>query len=161
VFAGLGSMASPRWRTPPRATIALAVGVILVFAGGFLAGLDGWLRLTQAWPMAARCLVATGTIAPLAFAMGHLFPLGLERAAREHGALVPWGWAVNGFASVAAAAGAPLFAMRFGFGNLVLVAMGAYAAAGVLFQLLPAEPVSPAGAAEAPPAASDFAAARG
>jgi len=103
----------------------------------YLAGLDAWLSLTQSWSVLARCLIAALTIAPLAFAMGHLFPLGLQRLA--HPGLVPWSWAVNGFASVVAAAAAPLLAMRLGFSCVVLVAVACYALAGILFPRIPHE----------------------
>jgi hypothetical protein len=133
LFAGMGSGVSKWWNWPQRRTIALAAVVVLVYAVAFLLALDPWFRLTTALPLAARCVVAALTIGPLAFAMGHFFPLGLTRVADSAGPLVPWCWAVNGFASVAAASAAPLLAMQFGFVWLVAGAVGCYAVAAGCF----------------------------
>jgi hypothetical protein len=116
------------------------VAAIAVMSLVYLLLLDRWLGLTQAWPVVSRCVVAAVTIGPLAFAMGHLFPLGLERAAQVNGALVPWSWAINGFASVTAAAAAPLLAMRFGFSRVVLAAIAAYVLAAFLFPRMKESP---------------------
>ena len=87
-----------------------------------------------------RFAVALIAIAPLAFAMGHLFPAGLRRLNSSAPELVPWAWAVNGCASVAAALGAPLLAMETGFGCLILLAALCYALAGLLGPRLPPGP---------------------
>jgi hypothetical protein len=137
VFAGLGSQFSRSWRMPPSRVVLSAVAVIIIMAVLFLVGIDRWLNLTQPWPMAARCVVAALTIAPLAFALGHFFPLGLTRTAQTNPALVPWSWAVNGFASVAAAAITPLLAMQFGFALVVLAAIACYGLAGWFFRRMP------------------------
>ena len=79
----------------------------------------------------------TVTEAPLAIAMGHFFPMGLKRIAQSHPTLVPWSWAINGFASVVAAAAAPLLAMQFGFSLVVVVAIVCYLLAGIFFRLMP------------------------
>ena len=69
------------------------------------------LRIGAAWPPWARCGAALPTIAPLAFAMGLPFPLGLSRLAREAPDFVPWAWGLNGCASVVAAIAALLVAL--------------------------------------------------
>ena len=137
VFAGLGSQRSKSWRLPPVRVVRTAAAVVLTMAALFLAGIDRWLSLTQSWDIAARCGIAALTIAPLAFALGHFFPIGLARTGKANPALVPWSWAVNGFASVVAAAAAPLLAMQFGFGLVVMVAMACYVVAGWLFGHMP------------------------
>ncbi len=134
VFAGVGSLYSKSWRATPDRIVAQAALTIFVLGISFLFALDGWLALTQSWSVIARCLIAAITIAPLAFAMGHWFPLGLLRIAESQPALVPWGWAINGFASVFAASAAPLLAMRFGFSWLVIIAVSCYIVAGVIFR---------------------------
>jgi hypothetical protein len=137
VFAGLGSQRSKSWHLPPVRIVTAAAAVVITMAALFLGGIDRWLGLTQSWPILARCAIAALTIAPLAFALGHFFPMGLARTGQSNPALVPWSWAVNGFASVVAAAAAPLLAMQFGFGMVVAVAMGCYVAAGWLFGHMP------------------------
>jgi len=66
-------------------------------------------------------------------AMGHVFPAGLRHLGRSGGALIPWAWAANGFASVVATVAAPLIAMAFGFSILTLAAIGCYLLAGLLW----------------------------
>jgi hypothetical protein len=134
VFGGLGSLASARWVAEARRRAAMVAGGCVVALGMvYVWGLGPWLGWTQSAPVWTRFLVACGTIAPLAFAMGHLFPLGLARTRERGAALVPWAWAVNGSASVSAAALAPLVAMRIGFSGLALVATGCYAAAALVW----------------------------
>jgi len=80
-------------------------------------------------PDAARVVVAMALIAPLAFAMGMPFPLGLAQVAKQAPALVPWAWATNACASVVAVILATLLAMHFGFDAVVVLAVLFYAAA--------------------------------
>ena len=144
VFAGLGSLWSARraHRKSSAARAAAAVSVAMGFL--YLFGLDSWLMVTQSWNPASRFWVATLTIAPLALAMGHLFPMGLRRVSEAAPELVPWAWAVNGFASVLATVSTPLLAMSIGFSRVVLAALACYLLAGMLFSLLPKSP-PPAG----------------
>jgi len=137
LFAGAGSALGPRWRASPGRVITVAgavvVGVSLVYA----LFLDAWLSLTQPLGMWVRFAVAAGTIAPVAVAMGHMFPAGLRTLSGGSAALVPWAWAVNGFASVTATVAAPLLAMEIGFARLTLAAVACYALAAGLARLLP------------------------
>ena len=71
------------------------------------------LAVGAAWPPLARAGARRcSTIAPLAFAMGLPFPLGLARLARDAPAFVPWAWGLNGCASVIAAIAALLLAIE-------------------------------------------------
>ena len=140
IFAGLGSECSRRWRARTENVIRVAAAGVAGLSVAFVLALDGWLALTQTQALGVRVAVAAGTIAPLAFAVGHLFPTGLRRVSAAEPALVPWAWAVNGFASVLAAVGTPLVAMEIGFSGVTIVAIACYAAAGVLGRALPVRP---------------------
>jgi hypothetical protein len=72
-------------------------------------------------------------IAPLACAMGMLFPLGLSRLAEQTPDLVPWAWALNGFASVVGAVLATLLAIHWGFTVVVIAAVVLYLTAAACF----------------------------
>jgi hypothetical protein len=120
-----------------------AGGAVAVMAVGYLAGMDHWLRATQAAPLAARFAIAAASIAPLAFAMGHMLPSAVRQLVGSADALVPWGWAANGFASVIATVGAPLLAMQIGFTLVTCLAAACYAAAAVMSCLLPAVAARP------------------
>jgi hypothetical protein len=136
IFAGLGSQFSASWREPKRVIIP-AAAVVVSLSLAYLLGMDTWLRPTQALPITVRFVIAGATIAPLALAMGHMFPAGLRQAGQASACLVPWAWAVNGFASVVATVAAPLLAMSFGFSCLILFAIACYALAGILSRALP------------------------
>jgi len=144
VFGGIGSLLSRAWPLSPRQVAPAAAAAVLAIGATYLLRLDVWLAATQGEAMAVRFLVAAGFIAPLAIAMGHLFPSGLSQVSLAAPAVVPWAWAVNGVASVVATVAAPLAAMHVGFARVGLVALGCYAAAGVLAWWLPQRRPRPA-----------------
>ncbi len=134
IFAGVGSVASSGRKISRRRTVGMAAGTVVVLGLLYLFFLDWWLGLTLGWGIGGRCVVAVATIAPLAFEMGHLFPAGLAEAGESEAELIPWGLAVNGVASVAASAAAPLLAMEIGFSRLTVIALLCYALAGFVFR---------------------------
>jgi len=105
------------------AALIAALAVLQTLAGPWL--------LARGLELAAspRVALAVALVAPLAFAMGLPFPLGLARLRVAAPALVPWAWGVNGCASVVAAALAGLLAMSFGSRSLILLGAFAYAVA--------------------------------
>lgn len=119
-FAGLGSVRASRWRAR-EAVFAIGLGLGWHFATYPVA-----LAFAATWSDAARAGVALVTIAPLAFAMGLPFPIGLSRLAREAPTFVPWAWGLNGCASVIAAIGALLVALEIGLRGTLLVALALY-----------------------------------
>jgi hypothetical protein len=137
LFAGAGSLAAPAWRANAERVARTAAAAVVVMLVGQLFVLDPWLSLTAGAPTALRFAMAVVTVAPLAFAMGHMFPLGLARVAGAGGALVPFAWAVNGFTSVVATVAAPGAALHMGFSRLAIAAGLCYVLAGLLFARLP------------------------
>ncbi|MEK7731887.1 MAG: hypothetical protein AAB363_08520, partial [Planctomycetota bacterium] len=103
-FSGLGSLCAQRATDGAsgalvfrRVVVALiVVGLIEILAGPRLSAGVGGLGYM------ARCSAAVAAIAPLAFLMGFPMPAALRRLDASAPALVPWAWAVNGFASVLA-----------------------------------------------------------
>ncbi len=134
VSAGLGSGVSrhvaARW---PQAAIILAVAAIVAFGTAYAVLLPHLFGGMMGLSLAAKSVIAVGLIAPLGFAMGLPFPLGLGRISESAPALLPWAWGINGCASVVAAVMAALLAMHFGFTVLLALALGLYAAAAFLF----------------------------
>jgi hypothetical protein len=127
VFAGLGSQASQD-QTGGRGArrLALAVSAIVVLGALYVAFLPGVLAGLADLPGWLRVGVGLLTIAPLAFAMGMPFPIGLRAVAADAPGLVPWAWGVNGCASVVSAVAAPLLAMEVGFSGLVVAGLVGY-----------------------------------
>lgn len=137
VFGGLGSQVSHLWAAPPKRVVTAAAVAVLGISLLYAFGMDGWLALTQPQAIWLRFLVACATIAPLAFAMGHMFPVGLRLVGVSQPAVVPWAWAVNGFASVVATVGTPLLAAEVGFSRVIFAAVFCYAFAGIIVRWLP------------------------
>jgi hypothetical protein len=131
IFGGTGSLVSKTWRNRYAATWAGLIAAALAAVYLFL--LDPWLGWAQSRSLTIRFSVVAVTIAPLAFVMGHMFPLGLRRVGENSPPMVPWCWASNGFASVLATAGAPLAAMAVGFSRLNLMAATCYLIASTIF----------------------------
>ena len=133
VFAGLGSRYSGSLRASasasPRRRLFGAVAAIGAFSLLYLVLLPPLFRQAMPLPDALKIMLSILLIAPLAFAMGMPFPLGLARTAEGAPSLVPWAWGVNGCASVVAAILATMLAIHFGFGAVVVLAALLYALA--------------------------------
>jgi spermidine synthase len=133
VFAGLGSRQSRRFAAdgsrfaghPLAWLVAAIAGITFVY----LVALPGIFRVLMPLPDFARIAISIALIAPLAFAMGMPFPLGLARLAGRAEALIPWAWGVNACASVIAAILATVLAIHLGFGAVIVLAVVLYAVA--------------------------------
>lgn len=125
-FAGLGSAWAQRQAR--RAPLLLWVGIAVIALAGavYLYVAPTLFSILSGQHLAVRLVAATALLAPLAFAMGLPFPLGLAAVAQQSPDLVPWAWAINGATSVVAAAAAPLLAATIGFHGLVGGAICAY-----------------------------------
>lgn len=130
-FSGLGSAWSDRIpaRMGGRGLAALALW--LAVQAGLLLGV---IHAAMPAPFPIRVGIAIVTLAPMAFLMGWGFPLGLRRFTGERSAARGWAWAVNGFASVAAAPLSGLIALEAGSRALLAFGAIAYAIAWMVFQ---------------------------
>ena len=108
--------------TVRRVVFVIALGMLWQFAV-----FTATHELGAGWPVSARAAAGLLGIAPLAFAMGLPFALGLARLARSAPAFVPWAWGLNGCASVLAAIAALLLAMAIGLRATLLCALALYA----------------------------------
>jgi hypothetical protein len=125
-FSGLGALCSSRienlsGRALPTA-LAAALGLLLLDRFG----LDPVLAqaMSLEWPL--RVLLTVLILAPTGFALGFPFPLGIRLLREQAPALIPWGWAVNGFLSVAGSLLAVMLAMTAGFSTVLLAAAASY-----------------------------------
>lgn len=135
-FAGLGSLSQPlitgRFGGGVFA-VAMAIALlVLLDVAVFPTVFETAAVLSGLW----KALVGLAIVAPLAFLMGIPFPWGLSMLHERAVPAVPVAWAVNGFASVVSACGAVLLAMTYGFKDLLFLAAGLYAGAGLLSLLL-------------------------
>jgi len=133
LFAGTGSAASKRWHdgsAPVLRHAEAAVVAAIALSAALCLGLLAWLfQHAAALPDFLKIVISAALIAPLAFFMGMLFPMGLARVEALDARLVPWAWAVNGCASVTGAVLATLLAIHIGFTAVVVAALLLYAVA--------------------------------
>lgn len=132
IFAGLGSRASGRLSPTPR-KLRWPFALIVLLALAYLVLLPPLFRELIALPDLIKIALSVMLIAPLAFAMGMPFPLGLASVAAQDETLLPWAWGINGFASVVAAILATVLAIHLGFNAVVLLALLLYSAAALVF----------------------------
>ena len=124
-FTGIGSLLSTRLGDQRRTLLgALVIGCLLIAAAAF--GLQPLLRELIEWPFAARVALSVALLAPVGLALGTAMPIGLTRLAGLHPDAVPWGWAVNGIASVLASVLAVAVAITWGFAVVTLLALACY-----------------------------------
>jgi SAM-dependent methyltransferase len=137
IFAGAGSGIAPRLEVRRARARAGAIDLAAIAIAGvaviYLWALPALFAPLVAWPQPAKVAVSLVLIAPLAFAMGLPFPLGLARVSRSRPRLVPWAWGVNGCASVISAVLATVLAIHFGFTVVVLLAVALYLLAAAVF----------------------------
>ena len=127
IFSGLGSMAAGRLRLRAAWFVILGLLIVTVLA------LPAVMLTTLGWPLALRLIVLLILLAPLSFALGMPFPMGLGEAGKTGAGFLPWAWALNGAFSVIATPLANLIATEFGFRWLILAAILLYALAWISF----------------------------
>jgi hypothetical protein len=123
VLGGVGSGVAARVKEPRERYAPLVVALIAIVA---LIVVRALTAAALGWPDALKIAISVLLIAPLAFAMGMPFPLGLRRLASLDGSAVPWAWGINGTASVLSSMLAMLVAVHFGFSVLVALAAALY-----------------------------------
>ncbi len=129
--AGAGSIITGKFRLEPIRIIRLAVtsivllGILHIFFG------DRLMVRVSASPYVVKALLAVLSTAPLGFFMGWMFPSGLSILSRNAEPLIPWAWAVNGFASVAAPPLALMISMSYGFRFVLVTAIICYIIAAI------------------------------
>ncbi len=125
LFSGLGSYQTFRVSADRATTFRIGVviaGLILLYAFFMMPLLD----LTMSWAWLLRGLVMFLLMAPPAFFMGMMFPLGLGRLSADNESHIPWAAGIDSCLSVSATALATLIALEAGFGIVMGIAAAAY-----------------------------------
>lgn len=138
IFSGLGSFLTRRSTIPLPKLVALCVGAICLLGVSYLLGMNRLFAAAAGVGMPARVAISVALLAPLAMAMGVPFPHALTRLHGAAAQLVPWAWAVNGFASVIATSLAVCLATSIGFAPVLLSAVALYLLAAAVAPRLPA-----------------------
>ncbi len=132
-WTGIGAWFSSRFVDQRRALrIALGVATALIFSSAW------WLpelvgsQITASF--AVRVLIAVVVVMPFGLTMGTAMPTGIRRMERIVSESTPFAWAVNGFASVVAAAAATVLSLQLGFFATTMAGAVAYLVALVVSQ---------------------------
>ena len=103
IFAGLGSLTCIKWvrylGSTNRVLLSAATAIVVLIILNLVV-FPFLYAATATWPFIAKVILGLGLAAPLAFAMGQFFPIGLAVVGRTTPHLIPWAWAINGCASV-------------------------------------------------------------
>lgn len=91
--------------------------------------LPGIFHATLGHPLPVRVLVTVALLFPPGFLMGRPFPSGITLVRHRAAWLIPWVWAVNGFASVVASVLAAILAASWGFSWVLWTGAIAYGCA--------------------------------
>ncbi len=117
-FSGLGSWFSGRYQKPAQA-LRLAMGLALAWFLSAWFFIDPLFAILLPWSTPVKCLLLLVLLAPLSFALGMPFALGLSSLEKKNTALLPWAWALNGAFSVIATPLANILAVSGGFSRLL------------------------------------------
>jgi len=128
--SGMGSLAVGRWPMGgsgvARAAPIMVTPVVLAAFGALTP-----IAIPSLWtlPTPWRITIAIAAVAPIGFAMGMVFPRGLEMVRSRAPAATPWLWAVNGVASVLGSLAAVLVSISAGISTAFWSGTAAYVVA--------------------------------
>jgi SAM-dependent methyltransferase len=130
IFSGIGSATVGALPPRPGAVIGRAVALLATLtAAGLLTPLvTTWTR-SEATDM--RILVSVMLLAPPAFCMGMMFPLGLS-IWRRHSELLPFFWSANGITSMTASVLGMFLSIQFGIANTYALGVCFYAVCALM-----------------------------
>jgi len=133
---GLGAAISPRIVPQLKSRVLVGSGLILFLltSGAFV--LPIVCEATWHLGLLPRVFVAMSFIVPTGIAMGFPFPAGLSWIHNIYPATVPWYIGINGFASVMATIIAIPLSLGFGYTTILVVGIGLYTFAALLFCFL-------------------------
>ncbi|UCC15262.1 MAG: SAM-dependent methyltransferase, partial [Gammaproteobacteria bacterium] len=137
VFAGFGSLCGTKAieRMGAGRAARLAASAVIVLGVGWLLLLGRLMTLAGPLSLGIKIVLALMFIAPLAFAMGQLFPAAVASLSAIRPSLIAWAWAVNGCASVAGAVLASVLSVSIGFNGCLSIALLLYALTLISFPI--------------------------
>ena len=144
VISGLGSLVGGKLRVKRQTLLAIAacgIGASMLF---YILGLGPILRGLIGMHLAAKMAVSVLVIAPAAFFMGMPFPTGLTSLSANRSSLLPWAWGMNGALSVTGTALARLLSVSFGYSVVLVIVLGLYALAALVYRANEAKPAQAA-----------------
>jgi len=143
VISGLGSLTGGRVRWKRQTLLSIAAAGIAASMLFYVLALPPLLRALIGLPLAAKMAISVLVIAPAAFFMGMPFPTGLSSLSANRRSLLPWAWGMNGALSVTGTALARLLSVQFGYAVVLLVVIGLYGLAALVYRANEARPAAP------------------
>ncbi len=114
VSSGVGSALSRRIVGDSEARLIKAIGCVALLACLLAVALSWLLTALVGLPLPLKIGIAALLIAPLGFAMGMPFPVGLRKLEHWHAPSVRWAWSLNAAASVLGSVGALFLSIYLG-----------------------------------------------
>ncbi len=134
LFSGLGSLLSANWSIK---TASIGFGAIIILSAVLYSLLPGIIQACIAWPLAVRIIITQLLIAPMAFAMGVPFPLGIRLIKEQlHEGFAAAMFGLNGAFSALATPLAIGSATITGFRHTFYMGVGAYALSFLMLLLI-------------------------
>ncbi|MGY3441094.1 spermidine synthase [Bradyrhizobium sp. USDA 4473] len=130
LFGGIGSGTVGATPARPAVLIVRLVTLVatLVAVGLLTPSVTAWSRSA---PTEIRILVSIALLAPPAFCMGMMFPLGLG-IWRRHEGLLPFFWSTNGITSMLASVLGMALSIQFGITATFAVGIGCYVVCAIM-----------------------------
>ena len=127
IFSGLGSLwASRRFERTPRTGVSVTLAVVAITVAAYWLFLDRATLWIGGWPFVGQCAAILVFIAPVSFAMGVPFSMGLRNLEGDMAAFLPMAWGINGAFSVIAPPLATVLAFRYGYHVVMMSALAVY-----------------------------------
>jgi hypothetical protein len=131
IFSGLGAMFSGRFAADPGRGIDIAIVASVAWCAAVYFWQGDALTSLLGETFAVRAMLVIVALAPVSFALGLPFPLGLSRMGKE--GFMPWAWGLNGAFSVVSTPLANLIAWQTGNSVVLISALALYVIAHIAF----------------------------
>jgi hypothetical protein len=136
IFSGLGSylsgrMVEKRDMAGRKRVLLGALTLIVLLSVIYTYALPSIILMAITNPVADKIIMSVLILAPLSLLMGCPLPLGVGILDKVEKRLIPWGWGLNGSASVLGSILAVAMSMNFGFTSTMLFGSACYAVAAL------------------------------
>jgi hypothetical protein len=126
VFSGLGAFFARRVPVTSAAAPAVALAVVFLMLGLSLLHIRWGLPLLLGFGFPMRVLLTVVSLAPVCFALGFPFPLGIRLLDRGAPQLIPWAWAGNSCFTVIGSVLCVIISMNWGYTSALALAAACY-----------------------------------
>ena len=112
--------------------VLIAVAVTLLL---YLICYSRWIELFIGTGLTLRIVATVLLIAPVGFMLGMPMPMAMRRINQADAGLIPWGWSINGAASVLGSGLAMALSLHYGYRVTLAASVSIYIIAAGFFML--------------------------